>query len=467
MKMPTGWWLACPYFQRDGHILQQLGMGPGALPPKGERTYHGAFLDEWWARYRNPSELLDRVCYRLHAGSHVALWWKKGEGPAPADVVVSFSTQGFDCIEDDEPEPGYLFQVYEHTGARGLYRPWQRTARSCLIIRFGAYGDHLMASSVLPHLKAEGYSITYMGSPTIEVLAHDPNISAFIRHNHALVKEDAGLIAYLDAWSKRFDRVVMLNASIERALLYRPEQTEYYRDDATRRRLCAGNYLEFVHHVAGVPYEPCQQFHPSQGEAEQAAKFSTDAYPLVMLCIAGSAPYKTWPNAPEFVVKALTETNVNLAIVGGEKDIELFEEIRAAVERDAPGQAGRLIDCTRWGIRTTMATAREARVVIGPETGVMNAIAFEPMPKIVMLSHSTKENLTRDWINTVSLSAAVPCYPCHRLHPDNSRCPRGPKSGHALCAETITADVVLAETKKALAWEKPIEALTISAEQAA
>lgn len=464
MKPPAGWWLACPYFMPDAHVLQLLGPGPGALPPKGERTYQGAFLDEWWPRYRNTADLFERVCSRLQLGSHLALWWKKGEGPTPGDLVNRFAANGYSCIEDDEPSPGYLFQIYHWTGQQSApYLPRRRAPRSCLVVRFGAYGDHLMASSVLPGLKSDGWRITYCGSPTaLEVLAHDPHIDAFIRHNHALVKEDAGLIAYLDAWSARFDRVIMLNASIERALLYRPDQTEYYRDDETRRRLCSGNYLEHVHHVAGVPYEPRQKFWPSFDEATRAGRLADELSPLVMLCVAGSSPYKTWPNAPQFAVQALFQTDCTLAIVGGEKDIELYEELKAEVVKYA-GSADRLLDCTRWNIRDTMALACDARVVIGPETGVLNAVAFEANAKIVLLSHSSRDNLTRDWINTVSVSAEVPCYPCHRLHPDTSRCPRGPKTGHALCAETIDPVDVVAMLKRALSQPPVTEILTLNA----
>ncbi|MBK8772499.1 MAG: hypothetical protein IPM06_19035 [Rhizobiales bacterium] len=38
------------------------------------------------------------------------------------------------------------------------------------------------------------------------------------------------------------------------------------------------------------------------------------------------------------------------------------------------------------------------------------------MPKVVMFSHSSNENLTRDWINTAALEAPVARHPCHRIH---------------------------------------------------
>jgi hypothetical protein len=60
------------------------------------------------------------------------------------------------------------------------------------------------------------------------------------------------------------------------------------------------------------------------------------------------------------------------------------------------------------------ALAQVADVVVGQETGLLNAVAMEPMRKVVLLSHSTHENLTKHWVNTEALTGDVPCYPCHR-----------------------------------------------------
>ena len=55
-------------------------------------------------------------------------------------------------------------------------------------------------------------------------------------------------------------------------------------------------------------------------------------------------------------------------------------------------------------------------VVIGPETGVLNAASYIGLPhKIVMLSHSSKENLSKHWNNTTTLEPEYYpedfCYP--------------------------------------------------------
>jgi ADP-heptose:LPS heptosyltransferase len=94
-------------------------------------------------------------------------------------------------------------------------------------------------------------------------------------------------------------------------------------------------------------------------------------------------------------------------------------------------------------IRDSLALAQQCNLVIGPETGILNAVAFESMAKIVLLSHSTNENLTRDWVNTDGIhSETTPCYPCHRLHYNHEFCPRDEKTAAAYCQRDIPPSVV-------------------------
>ena len=73
----------------------------------------------------------------------------------------------------------------------------------------------------------------------------------------------------------------------------------------------------------------------------------------------------------------------------------------------------------------------------------MNAVAMEPMPKIVFLSHSSHENLTRDWANTYALySEKTPCQPCHKLVYNWSQCNRDEETGTSACMADIPADGV-------------------------
>jgi hypothetical protein len=74
--------------------------------------------------------------------------------------------------------------------------------------------------------------------------------------------------------------------------------------------------------------------------------------------------------------------------------------------------------------------------------------------KVVLLTHSTVENLTRDWPNTASLNGDVPCFPCHRLHYDFGSCTQSPVTKLAACQTAISVSTVMRALEPAFA---PIE----------
>ena len=90
-----------------------------------------------------------------------------------------------------------------------------------------------------------------------------------------------------------------------------------------------------------------------------------------------------------------------------------------------------------------MTFAKVCDLVIGPETGVLNSVAMDRVYKIVMLSHSSIENLTRDWVNTLSLySLSTPCHPCHKMIRTWDHCVKD-DSGAAACMAAIPVKTVL------------------------
>jgi hypothetical protein len=100
-------------------------------------------------------------------------------------------------------------------------------------------------------------------------------------------------------------------------------------------------------------------------------------------------------------------------------------------------------------IRQSLTLAQQVPCVVGPETGVLNAVAFEPNGKVIMLSHSSKENLTKHWSNTQTIEPEnTACYPCHRLHYGRDYCHEHAETGAALCQANITPERVFLAIKE-------------------
>ena len=93
--------------------------------------------------------------------------------------------------------------------------PKPTKGKNAILLRYGAYGDHIVASCVLPYLKRDGYRITYNTTERgFEILNHNPNIDDFWLQKTDEIP-NAGLDRHWEDISTGFDKVVNLNQSIE------------------------------------------------------------------------------------------------------------------------------------------------------------------------------------------------------------------------------------------------------------
>jgi ADP-heptose:LPS heptosyltransferase len=121
-----------------------------------------------------------------------------------------------------------------------------------------------------------------------------------------------------------------------------------------------------------------------------------------------------------------------------------------------------------WEIRESMTFLEFADAVVGPETGIMNAASALDVPKVVFLSHSSDENLTRDWDNTIALWSHNTSCPgrgnneapaCHQMHYNWGHCknalgPDGEKSGVAQCQYDISIEQAWHAIQHAMKYER-------------
>ena len=335
----------------------------------------------------------------------------------PADIIAAMEAlDGWDLVENQERNEGEeysFFMVFKKLGHKVHLRSCDnpKPAKTCAVVRYGAYGDLLMAASIFPKLKAEGYHITLYSVPRgYEVVKHDPHIDKVILQDPDQVPNQA-LGEFFEHIAKKYDRFINLSESVEGTFLAIPDRAPYRFPHEVRHKLMNRNYVEFAHELAGVPYDFAQKFYATKDEKEWAKKerqkIGGDL--VVLWSLAGSSVHKTWPHMDTIIARLLMlPRNVRIVLVGGEecKLLEAGWELESRVACRAGA----------WSIRESLAFLEQSDLVIGPETGVMNAAAMMPVPKIVTLSHSSHENLTRDWVNVTALEPKnTPCYPCHKL----------------------------------------------------
>ena len=420
-------------------------------------------LKEWWRILKDGGYL---ILYLPHKNFYPNIG-QPGSNPdhkhdlLPTDIIEAMKEiGGWDLVVNEERNQDNEYSFYivlKKYSDKKMHRfscNEPKPTKTCAVVRYGAWGDVIQMSSILPALKAEGYHITLYSVPrAYEAVAHDPNIDRVILQDHEQVP-NAWLGPFWDYIRKKYDKFINLSESVEGSLLAMPDRTEakYWSKEARHAHMNQ-NYVEFTHKIAGVPYtKPLMRFVPTPEEvkwAKEQAKNSAGA-PLIMWVLAGSSVHKIWPHVDPVMQQILKVfPNARVVTVGDERCKTIIEP---AWEKEP-----RIIRKSGvWSIRDTMAFARECNLVIGPETGVMSAVAMEPMPKIVFLSHSSVENLTQDWENTHSLfSTETPCSPCHKMIYTWADCVKDEATGTAHC---------MAHLKPELVWKTILEALEIKLE---
>jgi FkbM family methyltransferase len=318
--------------------------------------------------------------------------------------------------------------------ARAANKEW------AAVCRFGGIGDNLMAASVLRPLKAAGYKVEVISQmPQAAVFEHNPFIDKLTIKDG---KRDFPQTGQLDwnNWfrfrSYEYGLFANLSHSCELAMALLPAQTAYWWPAAFRRKHYNYSYVEYVHDVFGMPYEfgPLFFANEEEKEAAQYTRRAIGAKRLIGWVLTGTRVDKIYPQAGLAVARAIRELDAHVVMFGAPSpsaDFQFAQQIQQHVKNQNGSDEGLHLALSpdgnnpSWPIRRVLAMAQACDLVIGPDTGPLWGAAFEQMPKIVLLSHASPENITKHWINTVTLHAdpaQTPCWPCHCLHDTIDTC---------------------------------------------
>lgn len=409
---------------------------------------HVSALKEWW-RVIKPG---GHLCLYLPHKEFYPNIGTDGANPdhvhdfMPQDIVDAMKKVGaWELVrnEDRSEDREYsFFQVYrKRTDGKHLYscdrpKPEKRAA----VVRYGAFGDAIQASSILPGLKRQGYHITFYATPRCqEVIKHDPNVDEWFIQDTDQVPNHA--LDSFWAWeSKKYHKWINLSESVEGTWLALPGRHNHRWPENVRRKYLDVNYLEFAHDFAGVPFVPEQRFYATQEEKDWArkerAKIGGDM--LVMYPLAGSSVHKVWPWMDSLFARILLQYK-------GARIVTVGDDMSKMLEQGWEKESRVNLKSGEYTIRQSMALLELCDIVIGPETGMLNAAGMLDCQKIVLLSHSSQNNLTKHWKNTFPIEPAnTSCYPCHMMHYSFEHCRRDEATGVAACQADIGIEPVWA-----------------------
>lgn len=418
----------------SSHLLEHIENWQGALR-------------EWWRLVKPGGHL----CLYL---PHADLYPNCGQPGANPDHKHDFRPQGLidfftlafadwtllhNQVRAEADEYSFLLVLRKEPAGTGQHdRTAPPSAKTVGLVRVGAHGDAIWASSPCALLKEQGYHVTaYVASTGGEILKHDPNIDRLVVLPDGVLTDDE-LIAYWLHEAVKHTKWVNLIGSVEKRLLFHPSSNEFYLSHKLRHHFADRNYLEMVHDYADLPHTFRQKYYPSAQEMDFARTIKNklpggDKTPLVVLNPCGSGPAKTWPHAQRFM-GLCNAAGVNCVVLG---------DLRLPLDEVEPHG---IVLGKELPVRAALALAQLADCVVGTESLIANSVAMEPMLKVVILSHSSNVNLTKHWVNTAALEAPqVSCHPCHRVHGgDLSFCAKDTNTGASACMASATADTVAA-----------------------
>lgn len=403
-------------------------------------------LKEWWRVIKQGGLL---VMYLPHKDFYPNMG-QPGANPdhkrdfVPEDVIAAMP-RGWDLLEMQErngDEEYSFLLVFRKLNSSINTRSYQidKPAKRACVVRYGAFGDVLQASSVFAGLKDLGYHVTVFASPPgSDVIRHDDNIDNLVLFDKDQVP-NANLVDFWRWQAKNFDKFVNLSESVEGTFLALPDRIQHTWPPSLRHKLMDKNYLEHQHAIAGVVHKPQVHFYATSEEKQWARKTRSKMGqgPVVMYSLSGSSVHKTWAGLDSIIAGIMIHyPTAHVVLVGGPECVILEQgwENELRVHKTSG----------KWSIRQSLSFLDQCQLVIGPETGVLNAASCVPVSKIVFLSHSSHENLTRDWLNVTpiwSKRTSCPKRPegvpaCHMLHYGWAHCKMDEGTSTAQCQADI------------------------------
>lgn len=330
--------------------------------------------------------------------------------------------------------------------------------KKCLIIRYGAAGDMVFMTPLLRLLKQDGYHITINTHKRgKEILKCNPYIDEYLDHIPSLLAneqvrtrwkdiiskinkmlqdgdlcdgrqdvyaemdrfmcQDLDTLAndYLDVhWakiSKGYDKVINLSGSIEGSLLKVPWKKDFYQSKEELAKTCNVNYIDRTLELGGYPNTKGKkaEMHFSVFEHDLCKRIRIKHFRefLILWPLSGSSPHKAYPHSEllaEAILRSMPEATI---IVTGDKSCHLIEWPPHPRVKSYVG---------KWPIRKAMCMTQYVDLVIGGDTGVLQAAGCFDTPKVLILSSTTEENIAKYWTNYECVSANVECQPCYKLH---------------------------------------------------
>lgn len=291
-----------------------------------------------------------------------------------------------------------------------------------LLVRIGGYGDVIIITPVISHLKSQGHEVYVLTSEVgMDVLAHNPHIDNLILHVRDSVDCDK-LDDHFKALKEQYKCDVMIDycESLEEKYLFHPTNPKYNYPKQERIKIGNFNFYDGAFEHAGFDIKGRNpEMYFSEQEEDDFSKFRVNLLGkfVILWCMSGSSLHKAYPYT-HLVVKKMLEVYPDVVFVTvGNTQCQLIEEM-------LPDSKRVIKKSGKWSFRETALGCKYADMVVAPETGVIHLAGCFDTPKFCFLTHTTKECVTKYFKNDHSMQAGVTCSPCFRIiYETKAQCP--------------------------------------------
>jgi len=289
--------------------------------------------------------------------------------------------------------------------------------KTCLVIRYGAYGDHIILSPVMRWLKESGYRVIFNTNKRgREVFENNPNVDEYIDHDETMPVDK--LSDHWEDLKKRVtpDKFINFCESLECSVALHPIQPQYNYTKPERVALCNVNYYDATMKWAGIEGRMrIPEIYFTDKEVNEAKSFLREDKFNIVWQLSGSGGQKVYPWSDYVMGEVLKNYDGARFLTTGEEKCQILESVQ---DPEIINLSGRI------PFRVAMALTKVADLVVAPDTGILHASGAFSTPKIGLLGHTTREKITKYFINDYSLEAECDCAPCMRLIYDHKlQCP--------------------------------------------
>lgn len=290
-----------------------------------------------------------------------------------------------------------------------------------ILIRYGAYGDLIFMSSVLPYL-LEKYEIYFETNQKGYILFQgDPRLARLFLYEPWKIPENRREEIVKAHWKDIADknpdtRVLNYFQSMEGTGIVPEWHQDALLPQEERKRKYGINFYEQHFKMAGIDFPkdfvPGHTIYllPEQQEWAEKWRKRNEDYFVMLVPIAGSTQQKVFPTWMESFCRSLIAELPKLKIyLLGDTDCT-----------DEDWECDRTVSLVPRKKKITphfkqvLAMAKYADYVFGPETGLLVGAGMWGTPKTALMTGASIDQFAKYTLNDYSEQSTAPCSPCYR-----------------------------------------------------